>query len=352
MRRLIPLVLGLVWTAGCPLFDDDDSGGDYVSIEQLANAYKDAYCTYLVRCGMFPDHATCAGSAVIGSSFGIDVNVIAAVYAGRVRYNGSNAHACLAAIAGNTCDKTDEIGRVTPRACLELIDGTVDHGGACMIDEECVSGTCNNPGCGQACCAGTCVGSTPPSREPVAIGEPCSSSLQCVAGAYCDLFVSGECTALKLAGVECYGQDECAYGLGCTSDASGFDTCKPLPAVGQPCPYGDCRDDGTVCDTSLATPACVQVGLPPAPCTSNWQCSPYYRCDLALGQCAKLPGLNEGCSSTHRCIDADTYCDNATLVCTATKADGQPCNSDGECRSRYCDHSGFAPVCATPVPCS
>jgi hypothetical protein len=347
MRIVFVLALALTTTA-CPFSDDDGDGSNYVAIGAMPEAYKDAYCTYLARCGLFPDKATCVGAAlaVVGT---IDPNLVAAVGAGRVLFNGSAVKACFDAVANDTCDQTDENGRVRVPACGQYFKGTVPGGGDCILDEECVSQQCSGGSTGTSCIRGTCIGDTAPVFTPKRLGEPCGSTSQCIDGAYCETAATMPvCVELKQMGVPCTASTECGYGLACAG-TTGARVCQPLPAVGQPCPDFLCRDEGTFCNTS--TSICTQVGLPTAPCTSSLQCSPYYPCDFATTMCKQGPGLGQSCSSGVRCFAADTYCDSATLTCVGLKADGQPCTAESQCLSDFCDFNAATPVCGQPPVC-
>lgn len=343
MRFALVLALA-VTTAACG--DDDGDGSGYIAVEDMPAAYKDAYCMFLARCGVFPDQATCVGAslAIVPT---LDPNVIAAVHAGRVIYNGNNVKECFDAVANDSCDQTDENGRVRTSACGGYFKGTVAGGGDCFLDQECVSQQCSGGTTDGLCARGTCIGDTAPVFEPDAIGMPCSSA-SCVDGAYCDT-ASGVCTELRASGMSCTESTECGYGLACIG-STGARTCQPLPALGQPCRLDlPCRDEGQFCNTTTAV--CTQVGLVGTACTSTQQCSPYYRCDLTAGACAQGPTLDQSCASVGRCFDATTYCDSTTLTCAAVKADGVACMGGLECESQMCDFNLATPACVSPMVC-
>lgn len=346
MRLAIALLLAAT-TTSC-IGDDDGDGTNYVVVTEIAAAYKDANCTFLTNCGLFPDKTTCLSAELGSSGFNVDANVAAAVGAGRVIYNGSNVKACFDALAARSCDETSESARVTPSACRNVISGTVIGGESCTIDEECISQSCSSGGGGTTCSMGLCLGDTPPSFEPAQIDEPCASASGCVPGAYCDQS-TGTCTLLKTQGTTCTLASECSYGLGCIG-TTGARTCGPLPAVGESCATdGVCRDEGTFCNFN--TGLCEQVGLPTQTCTSSTQCSQYYPCDFSTSQCTQGPGLGELCSSSMRCFDDNTYCDFNTSMCTALKSNGLACQSDDECNSDFCNQNQATPICEAPLVC-
>lgn len=346
MRVLLLVALALT-TAACPLGDDDGGdGSSWIRVEDMPAAYKAAYCTYLARCGVFPDQETCT-KAALGIVPTIDPSLVAAVHAGRVHYNGHYVKACYDAVANDTCDITDENGRAHVAACGRFFEGTIESGGECYVDQECISQRCVGSDTGLSCTRGVCVGDTPPSMEPTPIGLPCVSNLSCADGAYCDLETS-LCTPLKAENEPCRVSDECGYGLACAG-AIGARVCQPLPGPGEPC-HADipCRDEGQYCDGAV----CKQVGLQGAPCSASFECSLYYRCDFSTGMCSKEPSLGESCSLSGRCFEEGAYCDSATLRCEPVKADGAPCSTSRECESEMCESVGDTPICTSPPICS
>lgn len=348
MRSRFAAAMLVVVTAASCLLDADEDGdpNNFIPIDQIEQAFKDANCTYLARCGLFPDKAECLAAELSSGAFALDPNIIAAVGKGRVYYNGSNIKACVDAYAARSCDRTSESARVRPAECYDIIRGTVMGNEPCTIDAECVSGTCTSGS--DTCQFGLCIGDAPPPREPAALGEPCST-LGCVRGAYCDE-ITNECTPLKGTGELCTLDSECAYGLGCTWVADER-ACAPLPTVGQQCTTdGVCRDEGTFCD--LNTGLCTQYGLAGATCSSSAHCSPSYPCDFSTSMCTRGPSLGEPCSGVP-CFDAGTFCDTTTATCTALRADGELCIYNTECQSEFCDYSsgGSSGICTSPLVC-
>jgi hypothetical protein len=336
----------LVTLSGCPFDDSDGNGSNYVAIDDVPAAAKDAWCTYLARCQEFPDKATCLGANVFNVPLFFDANTIAAIKAGRVGYNGGNLKLCLDAMANNTCDRTDQNGRSNLLVCRDLVRGTVHAGASCSINEECISQQCNGASTDPVCTMGVCIGDTAPSLAPGALGMPCSELGGCEDGTYCD-GSTDTCLELKDVGTECTVSSECGYGLGCAQARTGLQSCQVLPQLGEPCIDSQCRDEGQYCGPAGS---CTRVGLAGASCISgNQQCSVYFPCDFGTGVCKAGPTLGMSCSSGVRCSTAGTYCDNITFTCTALKADGELCSSALQCQSDYCDLTQT--TCQPPATC-
>lgn len=347
MRRVALVALFIVSQSGCFFMDDEDGDpANYIAIDQLDSSYKDAYCTYLARCGLFPDQATCVGAQLQNGvnpfSYYISDQLLASFRAGRVRYNGSNVKKCFDAIAAMSCDTTDITVRTRLPECNQFIAGAVKSGGECYDDLECASGYCANESEAPACTVGSCIGDAPPPELPAQLGEPCGDN--CASGLYCDN--TARCATLKPAGSVCVDNRECGYGLGCTGSTTR--TCAALPAAGQPCPDGLCRDYGNRCITSTTVATCVKVGVTGAHCTTYSECSDYYPCDYNTMQCKALPAIGESCASSYQCFADDAYCDQTTTTCKVGKSDGSTCASPTECISGMCS-AGVCGTTSTPT---
>jgi hypothetical protein len=327
---------------GCIGDDGSGSGAGYTAIGDTAAAWKDAYCTYYERCGLFDDKAACLGAA-LGFSFELDVNLVAAIGAGRVRYNGTNAQRCISSVANDACDRSDETSRVRPLACFDIYRGTRSGGESCILNEECISQVCSGGDTGTTCEQGTCLGNTAPTRERPGVGMPCTEI--CEAGAYCDQ-AADLCAPLKRAGEPCFGNGECDYGLSCPLFTSA-PVCVRLPGLGEPCPDRMCRDDGQYCSTGTGTCLAVQVF---GTCFSDDVCSAFYPCDPSTMTCREVR-VGQSCSVTRRCFSPDTYCDGTTFTCAVRGGEGQPCTDSEQCTTGFCDVSAVTPVCARPEIC-
>lgn len=334
MRRLVLIAL---LAAGCGGSD----GGGPIPIDDLDSAAINVFCNFYASCGLIQDEATCRS---LNLDINLDPDLVAAVHAGKVIYDPDKARECLNGVA-LSCNRV-EFNRSDSgnrAACDQTFKGTVAAGGQCAMDQECISQSCDVPGCAMACCQGTCVGDTPPVHPKV--GEACgtSTALSCD-NSYCD-YTAMLCTAYKANGAACQSSSECAEGS-CTNQV-----CTALIASGGACTTGStaaqCADIGDYC--SATTMTCTAYGLAGATCATNAECSPIYQC--TAGACELRPTLGDTCgtqSSTSGCVD-HSYCEPTTMKCTAPKADNSPCMSDNECASNNCDSTSN--TCVTPPTC-
>jgi hypothetical protein len=274
------------------------------------------------------------------------------VSAGRVAYDSSKAQACLDAIKALDCSTL--AGSDTPAACVAARTGHVANGATCYAGVDCTSGICDL----SSTCPGTCVAA-------LAADDDCSTR-----------------------------PDDCGAGLGCQSDNTGAQKCKPLSGVNGPCP---CQP-GLYCDVNSAAPSCkalkasgagcvvdveCQAGLacagtatttcqavvgPGAACQPSTSfggslCALGYACDPTTQQCVAGPKAGESCvksagGSDYTLLCVEGFCDRfftgATNTCRVPKDDGAACTAAGDCNSGNCDATshkctggGFA-VCAAP----
>jgi hypothetical protein len=307
----------------------------------LQSAFVDAQCTHLVSCGVFPDSNACH-RAYTGYIFAVEPTKFAAIDAGKILYDGVAARECIDSYATASCDRTQQSARVSPDACDHVVEGTLDAGVSCVLDDECVSKKCDIPVCVVECCSGFCASGSAPTRAPV--GGSCLSAA-CAAGSYCDL-TSETCAPLVAKSGSCQQDYQCAYGLACFNGS-----CAPPPTLGQACTgLRSCRDIGTVCNqTSMQ---CIADGLPAAACASSADCSPFYRCD-ATGHCAEGSGLGGSCTTSSDCFLDQTFCaiptGQTTGSCASSQADGGTCTADRDCAAGHCDETtslcAAAPIC-------
>lgn len=329
----LAVVIALVAACG-----DDDSGGGDIPLAGFEAARINMRCNTFVSCGLIDDAAVCRSLHIL--DYPTNPSVIAAVEAGKVIYHGDKARECVNSVS--TSCTGPATGLFNSDACDQMFEGTVGAGGQCALAEECVSHVCNWPQCPDACCQGTCVGDAPPPPRP-RVGESCTLALDCI-DSFCD-GATMTCMAYRAPGQSCRSGGECINGTCpnqiCVANPGPGEACNPQTAP--------CGSIGLTC--SATTMTCVAYGLSGDPCTGAADCSPFYSCSTA-GSCELLPRLGEACSTQGAyggCID-HSYCEPATLMCTAPKPDGSACGLDQECTSRHCDDLGLM-ACATPPVC-
>jgi hypothetical protein len=307
-----------------------------IALEDLHAEQVRARCDYLVRCGLFASGDTCTTFFRVPD----ERELVAAVAAGKVRYDGASAQACQTALAALSCDQSSREARVVP-ACGRVFTGTIRDGAACGFDAECVSGRCDEPPCPMdTCCAGTCL----PTEQRGAIGASCETDAGCAIDTYCGK--DKLCHAFARIGEPCARDSECDYGLGCIGASELMDgTCRAMPLLGERCPYLRCAEAGAFCD---AAKTCVPVGLPGTPCTSAAECSSYGSCDLQTGRCVDTPTLGMRCEGF---CAGEAWCELASNTCVAPLENTAPCTSANQCASLFCnegvafDHCVDRPIC-------
>ncbi|HEY4240805.1 MAG TPA: hypothetical protein VGM88_13375 [Kofleriaceae bacterium] len=279
--------------------------------------------------------------------FWIDENAVRAESNGSVVFDPAQAKLCLDAVANRSCDITseDQLGHTV--ACDGVVTGTVAGGGACDVDEECVSQVCqpNDDLCQDACCPGTCQGDDPPTLGK--LGQACTS-YGCENGAACN---GQNCVPRLAAGAICGGVVPCAYGLSCYSATADAPTCMPLPSLGGACSTDSimCTDLGEVCIGGV----CTQGGTLGSPCQPD-SCAGIYECDGMTNTCDTGHSPTGGdCGEDESCDVYGDYCDNTSSsdidgVCAAARANGAACNERSGCESHFCDPTG---VCADEPAC-
>jgi hypothetical protein len=318
------LVAVMVCAVGC---------GGGVAIEDYGDALADAFCERFARCGGIESRAVCR--EILGDPGSYFIELQHAVADGSVIYDEEAMEECLDALASASCDRTAANARVEPQACRDALRGTVADGGACAIGAQCISGGCDNPSCGMACCTGTCE----PTVTEAAIGQACgTNTARCVEGAFCNVNLT--CQALLRANEPCIVDAQCGYGLYCEGTT---DTCKDAPNVGDACPADECADLGTYCN---AAGTCARMARRGERCEGSGGCVVPNLCNPGSLTCVPPPGVGQPCDFV---CAVGAYCEEATDTCVALKADGQPCQVGDECASNFCDEAtalcGRPPVC-------
>jgi hypothetical protein len=310
----------------------NDSAEGPIPIAALGSAFTSYICGAEVRCGVVSDFSTCVKLRKWdGLLDPLDswrpplLDLVAAVEAGAIVYDGNAARACLAAISSGCDQSILWTNRGAPTACDEMFAGTVAGGGPCGLNEECISQQCSNPNClASGTPIGTCIGDTPPVRPT--LGESCQQNANCVDG-YCDN-TTLTCAALLSAGAMCTVDNQCQLGLACSRGM-----CGALADEGSACTMdGDCKSIGNYCG---ATGTCRAYALAGASCASEVCSYLAYRCDSNTSRCVLAPELGEKCVATLDCIDR-SYCDSTTSRCVALLPDGASCQADEQCASGTC----------------
>lgn len=257
-----------------------------VPLDRLIGGYLTANCDWLVQCRFWPNTQACE-TDLEPTYQDVLQNTVAAVGAGRVRYDPVAALACFAAVRRQDCT----IGASAPE-CATVFEGTVPDGEPCVVHHECSSHRCAadpNPGC---CRLGTCL-------PRAAAGAPCSSNEICLDGLYCERDPGGgpdRCQPLAGPGQDCSAQVECDPALQC--DRGGSRTCIPPRSAGE-----TCAANGPSCDRLQGFCAVDSGRCQPwhdvgQPCATNDQdrsgtCVRYAAC--IDGRCVQLPGLGKPC---------------------------------------------------------
>jgi hypothetical protein len=290
--RALAFLLALPLGASC-----HQSGGPIPLGEVKARALA-AICEHETRCGSFPSVAACRASL-----FSTTDQLVASVNAGRIKYDGNAAAACLDTLRATGCNRTDE-----PEAwelpCLATFKGVLAAGATCYIDEECVTGSCDSSSCASAsaCCAGTCE-DLPVVPNPVPAGGECSGpNAVCAQGTYCSYSAptpvctvgpapGQACDPAEITSGQCLDHNECV-----ASGSALGGTCTAPPAEGE-----SCAPDGSACNSSLdycdpVAEKCVRKLAPGMPCSTDVECVDYASC--VSGACFPLSQLGEPCDET------------------------------------------------------
>jgi hypothetical protein len=328
--------------------------GASTAVENLPARQAAALCDLFLRCGVATDEALCAGNLwstfTITAEYQPDVaSLPAAIERGSVIYHDEQLEACLAGIRETECTTTAFWqlfeGALGPD-CRQVFEGTLAEGQPCWLDQQCVSGSCEIMWCDVACCEGVCG----PASATAAIGESCAYA-ECAEGAYCG---TSACVARQPSGAACTPpegdvvSEECIEGTVCDPNADGTATCRPLPALGEPCVAGQCADVGASCDYMMGI--CTKIHAEGETCDPSGYgtCGLGLRCDPDRKSCEQTVAGGP-CSIGIFGYDCAprTYCQDFT--CESQKANGEPCEFAPACESLYCDP--VAQVCADAPAC-
>jgi hypothetical protein len=295
VRRAATVILVLAPVLSCST--EPIPFAEYTSRETAALCERD------VRCGFYPDEATCR------STFFTRLQLDSDVATGKVKYDGTAAASCLEASALVGCSDS-EVAAARPSvtaACHGVFTATIASGGACLTDAECDSESCNLGACnGATCCLGSC-------QDRIALGGDCSAvGAACVAGTFCKVGSSGgaSCTAPLALGQPCVqASDQCVSETFCVAtSAGGPTTCAKLPAEGQSCLLGG------LCDA--IKDYCNPVSL----------------------TCVPTAAVGSVCPSINGCPAFYAACSSNTYTCVPLALPGAACTQDSDCLSFRCQN--------------
>lgn len=314
----------------------DDLRG--LTLDELEASRRAAECERYMRCGLFDSVDIC--TSVFRKNF--DPALPAAVDAGKIRFDPVSAETCNAAIAARSCDVTAADTRQLPDVCDRVLVGTIAAGATCLDDRTCGTGRCDAARCEQnACCPGGCAAYAAPAK----IDEACDPEVGCVDGAFCG--ADKLCHALVAMAGACRTDAECAIGLACIGPTElQAGACRPLPKLGEPCPYQRCAEIGARCDGQT----CVPIGTTGDRCADSTECSEFHVCDSASQRCLDQPRLGDPCSGI---CAGEAWCEvtGASGTCRSPQPNAAPCSADNQCATQYCEEGAIFNQCAQPALC-
>jgi hypothetical protein len=316
-----------------------------LSMSEYIASLPAAMCSQLVRCGSIgPSERTSCERRVAAQSDRSDgaYSFSAAVTAGRLRFNGESAAACLRHLEGGRCD-LDGGNRNEALACQRVFRPLVEDGGACQGSLECRSSVCEGSGQGRLGCPGVCAASTGCNYLNCSNDESCAPQTpQCVPrrgnGERCDtpfshdicqpglVCIDSTCRPPNPAGAACLGSEQCGAGLYCDRATS---QCRERQAEGSACANDDSCRDGLLCAISSTTPdsgVCKRVlDFPSAcdPALSTGACPSHAYCDPTSRTCVERTPTGGSCAG-EPCLEIH-YCDETTLTCQARLGVGAAC---------------------------
>jgi hypothetical protein len=286
---------------------------------EVALAYERASCENLVYCKAVPDLDTCLATSFAERSWRTKA-MTDAVAAGEVVIDQDAVDSCLEWTGRKSCtfDFSDD---PRARACMEMYEGQLAAGAACVLQSQCGPGlhcalpdTCKP---GEACCAGTCA-ELPELPALPAVGEDCSETFACANGAWCHVKEdnTGVCEALGKEGQPCPDLTACELDLVCDLPLGGTDgTCVRPAATGAACSpdaFGACASLYDFCDAESRT--CNAPKAAGEACASSGECQVWTVC--LAGKCTAGGLVGEACSAEHRC-QGELRCEGGTCQAPA-----------------------------------
>jgi hypothetical protein len=347
--------------------ESSSSSSASIAFDELAPKYASAACSAYTNCfgplvSLLFNGADCTDLTTKRLDNGTYSLIAQKITEGKIVYDGTKAQACLDSIASLGCDGLLQRDQPT---CLAALDGKVELGGACDLNEECQ---------GSAICKssdGTCPGQC---SELLAAGQRCSQDADCDGGLQCSPETQ-LCVKPAAANAACeYGSPPCGPGLIClgkddTNKVSGvcYNAITALSAdVGAACD----PNAGTLCKSGLSCVAdsydvvsaklawlCVQAGSYaagqsckpgfPDACARGYYCLTGTGAAALSGTCTAIPdakgacgtGIGAQCKSGAVCVSG---------ICQNFAVNGVSCTGDAMCYSQYC---GTSSGCEPRTPC-
>ncbi len=370
--RIALALAALLTLTGCPSPGDGDGNNgspaeltedEFIAFIGYSNAM--VVCRKVFECpwrvdgelflgfARYPDQAACADRILELTKNGATGDLRAALASERTSFDGEAAAACKAALEAslddfNACTDYEDI---RPKACEDIVVGTVAVGENCADDQECADGgPCVRQGdvCYGTCApANTCGGQECTDSEycrdddgletckPIVdVGDTCDVSSVCVDGASClidgdsDL---GTCVeyASRAAGEPCSFLDKfCAVGLACTDGVCGSPRIE-FGEAGEGCDFDNtiCTP-GVVCtDLSFSQEGGIS-GTCGTPQKAGEECYYFFECEAGL-------------TCVGSSLDGDTP---VAGTCGDLLAEGEACSRSFDCTSGMC----FSGVCQAP----
>jgi hypothetical protein len=363
MRRNLACLAIFGLGLGC---SDGSSGGASVPLADLPPKLADVLCTTYENCfgplfAWFTNGSDCVTITEQRVRNGTFALLQREIDAGKASYDPSKVQACLDSLRARTCAQLLERDS---EACLAALDGKVELGGDCTLDEDCK---------GKAICrsvSGTCPGQCAPL---LAAGQACTQDSDCQDGLQC----SSEtklCVQPVGEGQSCEnGAPPCGPGLLCL----GKDDSKKTPGTCKLPSAAFASASGSACDPTAGQlcqldSACVAESVSLATVSISWVCMPngtyaagadckpgfpdacasgtYCKTGTGLaalsGTCTSLPPVGQPCASGIYSCQSGAVC--AAGTCQNYAANGVSCTGDAMCYSGYC---GPSKGCEARLPC-
>jgi hypothetical protein len=322
----------------------DASGG--ITFDQVPDLYATALCQAIKNCygdliGILHPGEDCAKNTSVELEEAM-ATLQASIDSGAVKYHGDKVQACLDEISGGDCSI---LTNRAPASCKAALAGTVDVGGDCQRNDECIGD--------HYCkvtdkCPGKCA-------EYEVAGGACASNDQCKSGLKCAS--NGHCVTPAQDGEACkQGEPDCVDGFVCLGDDAK--TMMPGKCIAADQAFGGKKGGACALKTQLCQPGlaceitafatlsgqCVAKLESGAVCHAAVpdECPDDQYCALASvlmpGKCTAKPGPGEKCApglGDEPAICAPyARCDSG--VCRALAHAGENCTDSATCYSNNC----------------